>query len=223
MASSGSRCRWSGGGGHSSKAFRNIAGSASDGMIVVPAFWPGHFKNKEAAEFEKGFNAKYTALEGDEWSMFAYDAVMMMAAAMERTKSTEGAKVIPELFKQGQISGAAGTYRITPNGEIETTVFIGTWGPDGKVRADPRLGAPEARLSIMVGGLAMSDGVTRASAQSSKRIEQFAPELETSIAPSAPPGSRRGIRRDPGDRPRDRSGGRKAAICCSATSTTTSA
>ena len=122
-----------GGGGHSSKAFRNIAGSASDNMIVVPAFWPNHFKNKEAVEFEKGFHAKYTALEGDEWSMFAYDAVMMVAGAMERAKSTDGAKVIPELFKQGQINGAAGTYRITPNGEIDTTVFIGTWTPAGKV------------------------------------------------------------------------------------------
>jgi branched-chain amino acid transport system substrate-binding protein len=122
-----------GGGGHSSKAFRNIAGSAADGMIVVPAFWPGYFKNKEAADFEKGFHARYTALEGDEWSMFAHDAVMMVAAAMERVKSTDGAKVIPELFKQGPINGAAGSYRITPNGEIETTVFIGSWAPSGKV------------------------------------------------------------------------------------------
>lgn len=123
-----------GGGGHSSGAFRNIAGSASDGMIVVPAFWPGHFKNPEAVAFEKGFNAKYARLEGDEWSMFAYDAVKMVAGAIERTKSTDGAKIIPELFKQGQINGAAGSYRITPNGEIDTTIFIGTWGKDGKVQ-----------------------------------------------------------------------------------------
>jgi len=123
-----------GGGGHSSKAFRNIAGSASDGMVVVPAFWPGYFKNKEAMDFEKGFNAKYTALEGDEWSMYAYDAVMIVAGAMERAKSTDGAKVIPEMFKATQISGAAGTYKITANGEIDTTVFIGTWGSDGKVQ-----------------------------------------------------------------------------------------
>ncbi|MFM9884131.1 MAG: ABC transporter substrate-binding protein [Burkholderiales bacterium] len=122
-----------GGGGHSSRAFRNIAGSASDGMIVVPAFWPSYFKNKEAADFEKGFHAKYAALEGDEWSMFAYDAVMSVAQAMERVKSTDGAKIIPELFKQGQINGAAGSYRITPNGEIDTTVFIGTWAKTGKV------------------------------------------------------------------------------------------
>ena len=122
-----------GGGGHSSKAFRSIAGSASDGMIVVPAYWPGYFKNKEAVDFDKGFHAKYAALEGDEWSMFAYDAVMSVAAAMERAKSTDGAKVIPELFKQGQVNGAAGTYRVTPNGEIDTTVFIGAWAPSGKV------------------------------------------------------------------------------------------
>ncbi len=65
--------------------------------------------------------------------MFAYDAVMIVAGAMERAKSTDGAKVIPEMFKTGPISGAAGTYKITPNGEIDTTVFIGTWGADGKV------------------------------------------------------------------------------------------
>jgi len=123
-----------GGGGHSTRAFRNIAGAASDGMIVVPAFWPGHFTNKEAAEFAKGFTARYnTTLEGDEWSMFAYDAVMMMAQAMERAKSTDGAKVIPELFKLGVINGASGPFKITPNGEIETTVFIATWGPNAKV------------------------------------------------------------------------------------------
>jgi branched-chain amino acid transport system substrate-binding protein len=122
-----------GGGGHSSKAFRNIAGSASDGMIVVPAFWPNYFKNMEAVEFEKGFHAKYAALEGDEWSMFAYDAVMIVAGAMERAKSTEGGKVIPEMFKVSAINGAAGSYKITPNGEIETSVFIGTWAPSGTI------------------------------------------------------------------------------------------
>jgi branched-chain amino acid transport system substrate-binding protein len=122
-----------GGGGHSSKAFRNIAGSASDGMIVVPAFWPNHFKNKEAVDFEKGFHARYTALEGDEWSMFAYDAVMIVAGAMERAKSTEGEKVIPEMFKVSAVNGAAGSYKITPNGEIDTTVFIGAWTPSGKI------------------------------------------------------------------------------------------
>ena len=123
-----------GGGGHSTSVFRKIAGSASDGMIVVPAFWPGHFKNKEAVEFEKGFTAKYnTTLAGDEWSMFAHDAVMMVAQAMERTKSTDGAKVARELFQLGTINGASGPFTITPNGEINTTVFIAGWGPDGKV------------------------------------------------------------------------------------------
>jgi branched-chain amino acid transport system substrate-binding protein len=122
-----------GGGGHSTRAFRNIAGSASDGMIVVPAFWPGHFKNKEAVDFATAFTARHGSLEGDEWSMFAYDAVMMVAQAMERAKSTDGARVVPELFKLGTIHGASGTFKVTPNGEIDTTVFIGTWSPAGKV------------------------------------------------------------------------------------------
>ncbi|MGQ0572269.1 MAG: branched-chain amino acid ABC transporter substrate-binding protein [Armatimonadota bacterium] len=123
-----------GGGGHSSRAFRNIAGSASDGMIVAPAFWPDYFKNKQAAEFEVAFNARYGALAGDEWSTFAYDAVNMVAAAMQKANSTDGAQVVPELFKLGAISGASGTFRITPNGEIDTVVFVGFWTPDGTVK-----------------------------------------------------------------------------------------
>lgn len=123
-----------GGGGHSSGAFRNIAGSASDGMIVAPAFWPDFFKNKEAARFEALYNAKYGTLAGDEWSTYAYDAVNIVAAAMERAKSTDGAAVIPEMFKLGTIDGASGMFRITPNGEIDTVVFVGYWTPDGKVK-----------------------------------------------------------------------------------------
>jgi hypothetical protein len=41
--------------------------------------------------------------------------------------------VAPEMFRLGTINGAAGPYKITPNGEIDTTVFIATWTPDGKV------------------------------------------------------------------------------------------
>ena len=123
-----------GGGGHSSGAFRNIAGSASDGMIVVPAYWPDYFKNKEAAQFEALYNAKYGALAGDEWSTFAYDAVNIVARAMERAKSTDGAAVIPEMFKLGTINGASGTFQLTPNGEIDTVVFVGYWTPEGKVK-----------------------------------------------------------------------------------------
>ncbi len=123
-----------GGGGHASRPFRNIAGSASDGMIVAPAFWPDYFKNKEAADFETAYNARYGVLAGDEWSTFAYDAVNMVAAAMQKANSTDGAQVIPELFKLGVVRGASGTFRITPNGEIDTFVFVGYWQSDGNVK-----------------------------------------------------------------------------------------
>jgi len=123
-----------GGGGHSSGAFRNIAGSASDGMIVAPAFWPDYFKNKEAADFETFYNAKYGALAGDEWSTFAYDAVNIVAAAMEKARSTDGSAVVPQMFTLGTISGASGRFTLTPNGEIDTIVFVGYWTPEGRVR-----------------------------------------------------------------------------------------
>ncbi len=123
-----------GGGGHSSRAFRNIAGAASDGMIVAPAYWPDYFKNKEAADFEVAYNARYGALAGDEWSTFAYDAVMIVAAAMEKAGTIDGARAVPEMFKLGAIRGASGTYTITPNGEIDTVVFVGYWTSDGTVK-----------------------------------------------------------------------------------------
>lgn len=123
-----------GGGGHASGAFRNVAGAASDGMIIAPAFWPGFFTNREATAFASAFNAKYGELAGDEWSTYAYDAVNIVAAAMERTKSTDGARVIPEMFKLGTIRGASGPFQITPNGEIDTVVFVAQWGSDGKVK-----------------------------------------------------------------------------------------
>lgn len=123
-----------GGGGHASGAFRNVAGAASDGMIIAPAFWPGFFTNREATTFASAFNAKYGELAGDEWSTFAHDAVNIVAAAMERARSTDGARVVPEMFKLGTIRGASGTFQITPNGEIDTVVFVGEWGADGKVK-----------------------------------------------------------------------------------------
>jgi len=123
-----------GGGGHASAAFRNVAGSASDGMIIAPAFWPGFFTNREAVAFATAFNAKYGELAGDEWSTYAYDAVNIVAAAMERARSTDGARVIPEMFKLGTIRGASGVFQITPNGEIDTVVFVAQWGTDGKVK-----------------------------------------------------------------------------------------
>ncbi len=134
-----------GDGGHSLAVFRKLAGSSATGMIVTPAFWPGFFKNKAAVDFHKSFNAKYGVLEGDEWSNYAYDAVMMVAAAMERAKSTDGAKVIPELFKLGEFDGASGKFRITPNGEIDTKVFIGEWASNGKIKLIRSLKPPSLK------------------------------------------------------------------------------
>ena len=76
-------------------------------------------------------------------------------------------------------------------------------------------------LSAAAGGLAFGGGISRAFAQASTRIEQLAPELDKIIATSEPIkdlaagfGGRSG-------RPRGRCGGRRAATCCSPTSTTT--
>jgi hypothetical protein len=38
------------------------------------------------------------------------------------------------MFKLGTIRGASGAYTLTPNGEIDTVVFVGYWTPDGNVK-----------------------------------------------------------------------------------------
>jgi hypothetical protein len=38
------------------------------------------------------------------------------------------------MFKLGTIRGASGTFQITPNGEIDTVVFVAEWGADGRVK-----------------------------------------------------------------------------------------
>jgi hypothetical protein len=76
----------------------------------------------------------------------------------------------------------------------------------------------------VAGGLALTSGLggIRASAQVPKRIEQLAPELDMIISPSEPIQAPRASGASSG-RPKGRCGGRKAAISCSATSTTTGA
>src|SRR4029450_13762103 len=69
---------------------------------------------------------------------------------------------------------------------------IGRSGSPGKRRRGPRGGHMRSVISrrhmleiaVAIGGLAMSVG--RVSSQSSKRIEQLAPELEKIISPSEP-------------------------------------
>ena len=80
-----------------------------------------------------------------------------------------------------------------------------------------------SRRHIVAAAAALNSDIGAArSAQASTRIEQLAPELEKIISTSEPiqhlaDGFGGPLRA----RPRDRCGGRKAAICCSATSTTT--
>jgi hypothetical protein len=66
------------------------------------------------------------------------------------------------------------------------------------------------------GSLAIESNVRGTAAQTGKRIEQYAPELDLVVSRSEP---RTPV--VPSGLPKGRSGGRKAAICCTATFTIT--
>jgi hypothetical protein len=78
-------------------------------------------------------------------------------------------------------------------------------------------------MSAAAAGLAIGDGVRGASAQAATRIEQFAPELDKIISTSEPIRELATGTGGPSGLPKDRCGGRKAAISCTALFITTGA
>jgi len=75
-------------------------------------------------------------------------------------------------------------------------------------------------MSAAAGGVALGGDVGRAFAQTDKRIEQLAPELDKIIATSEPI---KELATGFGGPAEGRCGGRKAASCCSRISTTAAA
>jgi branched-chain amino acid transport system substrate-binding protein len=103
-----------GGDGAQTAEFLHLAGADGEGVIAsnpgLPlAAMPG------GKEFEQKFTAKYGKIQN--YSPYAYDAVMVMVGAMQRANSADPKLYLSELAKT-QTSGVTGAIRFDAKGDL---------------------------------------------------------------------------------------------------------
>lgn len=86
--------------------FLTLAGDAANGVHVVCYFHESD-PNEAAQEFVKKFEEKYNK-KVDSWSPYAYDAMYVMADAINRAGSTDGPAVKEAIAATADLQGATG-------------------------------------------------------------------------------------------------------------------
>ena len=91
--------------------FITLAKAAVEGVYVVCYFHPSD-PSESVQNFIKKFNEQY---DGDvnSWSPYAYDAVMLMAEAIKKAGSTDGAAIKDAITATTNFQGATGTINFT--------------------------------------------------------------------------------------------------------------
>jgi len=118
MRALGINARFMGGDGICTHALASLAGDAiGDGKVIcAEAGGVKGEQEKGMADFRARFKQKY----GNEVQLYApyvYDAVMVMAAAMQNAKSADPAKYLPEL-KKIKYEGVTGTIQFDQSGDV---------------------------------------------------------------------------------------------------------
>ena len=105
---------WVGSATNMSTTALRLAGSALNGTYVVADF------NSESCPAATAYTASYEAAyktRPDHFSAWAYDAVHVLALAMNNAKSTDPAKVRQAIIAIKEYKGAEGTYNFDKNGD----------------------------------------------------------------------------------------------------------
>ena len=118
------------GGYHAVAEYREIAGPAGDGMILVTTYAPGFYKHPEAVRFVDEWKAKYGEPPRD-LEAHGNDQVNLLASAI-RTAGDNRNAVRDELAKVKNWPGAAGMYTFLENGDVFKELVVQTW-KDGKL------------------------------------------------------------------------------------------
>ena len=108
------------------------AGSMADGQVVCAE--AGGVEGEQKAGMDK-FRADFKAKNNVEVQVYApyvYDAVMVMAAAMEKAGSSDPAKYLPELQKTDGYKGVTGTIAFDEKGDIKNGALTLYTYKDGK-------------------------------------------------------------------------------------------
>jgi branched-chain amino acid transport system substrate-binding protein len=120
MKSLGIKAKFMGGDGVCTTEMIKLAGDAmADGQVVCAEAGgvDGVLKkgmDDFSAKFKKRFNDDVKL-----YSPYVYDAVYVMVDAMQRAKSTEPAKYLPELAKTTGFKGVTGTISFDAKGDIK--------------------------------------------------------------------------------------------------------
>jgi branched-chain amino acid transport system substrate-binding protein len=136
MKALGINAAFMGGDGICTEALGRLAGDAiGEGRVVCAE--AGGVKGPQEKTMED-FRARYKQKYGTEVQLYApyvYDAVMVMATAMQNAKSADPAKYLPEL-KKIKYEGVTGTIQFDPNGDIKDgalTLFTYKGGKKSKM------------------------------------------------------------------------------------------
>ncbi|MBS1179605.1 MAG: branched-chain amino acid transporter substrate-binding protein, partial [Proteobacteria bacterium] len=108
------------------------AGAMADGQVVCAE--AGGVEGEQKAGMEE-FRAKFKAKNNTDVQVYApyvYDAVMVMAMAMEKAGSADPAKYLPELAKTDGYKGVTGTIAFDEKGDIKNGALTLYTYKDGK-------------------------------------------------------------------------------------------
>ena len=93
---------------------RNLAGSSLYGVYAIADFTPG--SSAQAKAYADKYKAKYN-LEADVYSSWAYDAMKVLANAMNQAKSTNPDAIRKAILGTCGYKGVEGTYCFDENGD----------------------------------------------------------------------------------------------------------
>lgn len=119
------------GGYHAIQEYRNIAGPAGDGMILVTTYAPGLYTYPEAKKFVADWQAANAGQLPKDLEAHGYDQVNMLVWAIAKSKYDRKA-VRDQLVRLKNWPGAAGMYTFLSNGDVVKSLVVQTW-KDGKL------------------------------------------------------------------------------------------
>lgn len=129
-----------GGDGLYSPTLISLGGKAIEGSMVYVGFFP-EASSPETARFIKTFKAQHKGQVPGLFEAQGYDAVKILAAAMQRSKSNEPVKFRNEVAKTKNFKGVSGTITFQANREpLKSPVYLlevknGAYGLKAKVPA----------------------------------------------------------------------------------------
>ena len=115
MQTLGLKAQFLGGDGIHTAEFMKLAGAAAEGVTAslpgVPLEQMPH-----GAEFKQKFEGKYGKIQL--YAPYCYDAMMVMAEAMQRANSIEPAKYLPEIVKTNY-NGVTANIKFDTKGDLD--------------------------------------------------------------------------------------------------------